>query len=363
MKPMTGRQRMLTALDGGVPDRLPASVHGWMRYWLENYAGGISPEEAYEKFGLDWSLYRWNWIKDENSRGSWDVSVKNIEKENGNRIEVTIIVTPEKTFRQERMWDKYSSPWVTDYLFKEPDDVLIYCKYHPREYLDPDCERESLEIVGDKGIARGWRIGPWHELCELYGVEKMIYATFENPSWVHDAMSAMTGVSMRAFESMRDSKIDLLETGGGHNSSTVVSPSLFKEFILPYEKQIHDFLTGDLKIRTVYHVCGGMMPILDDLVKIGSTAIETLTPPAMGGDVDLADIMKKVGGKVSLIGGFDQFNGFQNGTPDDTRQLVRHCFETAGAGGGYIMNPSDHFFDGPVENVAAYGDEARKCKY
>jgi len=354
---------MLTALNGGIPDRLPASVHGWMQYWLEKYCGGISGEEAYEKFGLDWSIYRWKWNLDEKGLGNWKVEINELERNDGNRVEETKIFTPEKTFRQVREWDIYFSPWTTEFLFKVPEDVFIFCKFHPREFYDLDYEKESLEIVGDRGILRGGRIGPWHRLCELYGVEKMIYATFENPSWVHDAMRAMTDLDMRAFESMRDSKLDLMETGGGHNSSTVVSPTLFREFILPYEKELHSFLTGDLKIRTVYHTCGGMMPILDDLVQIGSTALETLTPPAMGGDVDLVEFKKRVGGKVSLIGGFDQFNGFQNGTPDDARQLVRHCFETAGKGGGYIMNPSDHFFDGRVENIAAYADEARKCFY
>ena len=105
------------------------------------------------------------------------------------------------------------------------------------------------------------------------------------------------------------------------------------------------------------------MPILELLLEIGSTALETLTPPSMGGDVDLAEVKKRVGRKVALIGGFDQFNGFENASPDETRKLVRRCFETAGAGGGYIMNPSDHFFEGSVANLEAYADEAGKCVY
>ena len=106
-----------------------------------------------------------------------------------------------------------------------------------------------------------------------------------------------------------------------------------------------------------------MMPILELLIEVGSDALETLTPPSMGGDVDLAELKKRVGDKVALIGGFDQYNGFENATPEETRAHVRHCFETAGVGGGYIMNPSDHFFDAPVENVEAYADEASKCLY
>jgi hypothetical protein len=42
---------------------------------------------------------------------------------------------------------------------------------------------------------------------------------------------------------------------------------------------------------------------------------------------------------------------------------VRHCFEAAGEGGGFILSPSDHFFDADPNLVRAYADEGRKCVY
>ena len=105
------------------------------------------------------------------------------------------------------------------------------------------------------------------------------------------------------------------------------------------------------------------MPILDLLVEVGSDALETLTPKSMGGDVDLAEVKRQVSDKVALIGGFDQYSGFENASPDDTRENVRRCFETAGKDGGYIMSTSDHFFDAPVANIEAYSDEACRCVY
>jgi hypothetical protein len=64
-----------------------------------------------------------------------------------------------------------------------------------------------------------------------------------------------------------------------------------------------------------------------------------------------------------MIGGFDQFHYFQGCSPQETRKAVRRCFEEAGQGGGYILDPSDHFFDAEPELIAAYADEARKCLY
>ena len=43
---------------------------------------------------------------------------------------------------------------------------------------------------------------------------------------------------------------------------------------------------------------------------MGPDAMETFTPPDMGGDVDLAEAKRRIGDKVCMIGGFDQFHFF-----------------------------------------------------
>ena len=50
---MTPKQRMLVALDGGVPDRLPATTHFMMPQFLESCMGGISEDEFFDTCGWD----------------------------------------------------------------------------------------------------------------------------------------------------------------------------------------------------------------------------------------------------------------------------------------------------------------------
>jgi hypothetical protein len=64
-----------------------------------------------------------------------------------------------------------------------------------------------------------------------------------------------------------------------------------------------------------------------------------------------------------MLGGFDQGHYFKGCTPEATRAYVRKCFEEAGGGGGYILAPSDHFFDADVQLIAAFAEEARSCIY
>ena len=67
--------------------------------------------------------------------------------------------------------------------------------------------------------------------------------------------------------------------------------------------------------------------------------------------------------KACMIGGFDQFHCFVGCTPEETRAEVRRCFAAAGGNGGYILSPSDHFFEAEPELLHAFVDEAHKCIY
>ena len=54
---MTSRQRLLTALDRGIPDRLPVTTHHLMPSFLAQVLGGITEREFFDRFGMD--AIRW----------------------------------------------------------------------------------------------------------------------------------------------------------------------------------------------------------------------------------------------------------------------------------------------------------------
>jgi len=105
------------------------------------------------------------------------------------------------------------------------------------------------------------------------------------------------------------------------------------------------------------------MPFLEIIAGMGPDAMETFTPAAMGGDTLLGEAKRRIGDRVCMIGGFDQFHFFTKCTPAETRAEVRRCFREAGPGGGYILCPSDHFFEADIPLLEAFADEARKCVY
>lgn len=385
---MTSRQRLLKALNREMPDRLPATTHHVMPYFLRTYMNGISCQEFFDHFGLDLIL----WIvshRPDSSRGeyfdpeqeelgflqppricseNWKIRVESISRPKY-KIERFFFATPEKTFSMVLQSDEHTT-WVVERMIKEKSDVEIFARYAPAPLCNVAEVNRQADAWGERGIVRGsipgfdvyGQPGCWQDAAVLFGIERLIIETFYDPQWVHEFLTVLKERKKAFVQSIHGAKFDLVEHGGGDASSTVISPKVFDEFVAPYDAELIE-TAHRVGQRIVYHTCGGMMPFLERIADMKPDAMETFTPPAMGGDARLREAKRRIGGRVCMIGGFDQFHYFKGCSPDETRREVRRCFEEAGEGGGFILAPSDHFFDADLELIRAYAEEAKKCIY
>jgi uroporphyrinogen decarboxylase len=361
---MTSKERMLIALERGVPDRVPASVHQWQPFHLNNYLGGISDLEAFRRFGLDASLARSPSLPQNDP--NWVVERVEIEAPEGERRSRVTVTTPGG--RLEKLTaENDTTAWNVTHFVKKHEDFELIDEYMPVPKLDKEALRRDADELGDDGILRGFVCGEqggcWQDACCLMGTTEMILEAAEDPEWVQHVLQSLIRHKLRFIEESLDGACyDLIETGGGAGSSSVIGPHYYEQFCLPYDRQMHDALHA-VGHRVVYHTCGGMMPILELIVENGCDASETLTPPSMGGDARPKELKQRIGDKVALIGGLDQRSVLEVGTPEQVRAHVLEMFEAYGPGGGYIMSPSDHFFHVPVANMQAYADATRECVY
>ena len=385
---MTSKQRMLAALQGKVPDRLPVTTHHVLPYFLDKYCNGMSKDDFFDHFGLD--PIRWTvphkpgespqeyFDPNQGEIGflqsrrvatdQWRIESEELPNQQY-KTERYSFITPKDTLTMVLHSDEYTT-WVGEPLIKKKTDIDVIAEYVTTPRCDVDAVNKEADEYGQRGLIRGHiccfdvfgQPGCWQDACCIVGTQKMIMETYDDPKWVHQLLSILQERTRGFIESTKGARYDILELGGGDASTTVISPKVFDEFVAPYDSQLIA-AAHEAGQRIAYHTCGGMMPILEDIAAMLPDAIETLTPPAMGGDMDLAEAKRRIGGKVCMIGGFDQFHHFQGCTPEQTRAAVRKCFEEAGQGGGYILCPSDHFFDADVELIRAYADEARRCMY
>ncbi|HHV99871.1 MAG TPA: hypothetical protein GXX36_09945 [Clostridiaceae bacterium] len=371
---MTSKERLLTCLKKGIPDHLPATVHQWQPYHLKYYMNGISDVEAFKACGLDASISYFDnmgqtqfmaFKESKKFSDEWIDIVEIIDDDINNTVLSHTVQTPEGNLTYKTCSNQKTT-WITEPLIKDYDDIKLL-KYLPVPKLDKKDIEKRYDEVGDAGILRGFvwgeQAGCWQQACCYYGEDKMIYAAFDQPDWVHELLGILLEKKLQfIYESLKGAKFDLIETGGGAASSTLISPSMFEEFCLPYDKKIHDAL-HDVGQISSYHTCGGMKGIFDLIVATGTDASETLSPASIGGNIEGPEAYEALHGKVALIGGMDQINFLEKGKPEDVKKEVHRLFEIFGKGGGYIMSTCDHFFDAPKENLIAYGEAARECTY
>jgi uroporphyrinogen-III decarboxylase len=275
------------------------------------------------------------------------------------------VETPEGTLTYRTAGDR-ATIWVTEHLIKRDEDLALIDKYMPVFPLDHAPVRALHDEIGDHGILRGFvwgdQAGCWQHACCLMEPTELILATFDKPAWVHELLEILMAKKLEFIESMAGAPYDLVETGGGSASTTLISPKIHREFCLPYDRRMHDALHA-LGFKTTYHTCGGTRGIEELIVANGTDASETLAGTSIGGNSEPWDLKEAVGDRLVLIGGMDQVNVLTKGTPEEIRARVHELFERVGGDGGYILSCSDHFFDTPPEHLRVYVEAARECVY
>ncbi|MEI7768292.1 MAG: uroporphyrinogen decarboxylase family protein [Phycisphaerae bacterium] len=366
---MTSRERMLIALSNGRPDRLPCQVHGWMRYYLKTYLGGMDEWAAFEKFDLDFAIYRSpNYTYDERDKAKWRCEKNNLGKnKDGDSAWEETIHTPKGTLHHTGAYNDITS-WTIEHLVKTPDDFELWNEFYPVPVqVDFSEIQKAKDRLGDRGIIRSHPFSPgqgspWQSFCTLVDTQNAIMFGMDTPDFLHHALDAICQKTERVTDMWKGTPADMVEVGGGAGSNTVISPNFFKEFCLPYDLRQNKLL-HEAKLKVVYHLCGGLMHMLEHVVATHADGLETMTPPAMGGDCNLREASRRVGGKLFFIGGFDQNAGIECGTPARARELVFECFEATKDHAGYICCPSDHFFRGDPANVQAFANACKECRY
>jgi hypothetical protein len=385
---MNSKQRFLNALERKPTDRLPVTTHHLMPSFLKNYMEGISDQEFFDHFGLDpvkWIIaHTYDSSKGEYfdpdqpaigfleakriCTNNWRFASEEIKglAYPTNRLN---IITPDKTLSMVLQADEHTT-WLSEHVIKEKSDIDILAKYMPAPKCDIAEINAAVAEFGDRGLIRGHipcfdgfgQPGCWQDAACMYGIENLIMATFMDPQWVHAFLGLLQARKRIFIESLKGAKYDILELGGGDASTTVISPDIFNEFVAPYDAPLIEAAhRAGQKIS--YHTCGGMMPILEDIASMKPDAMETFSPEAMGGDIILSEAKRRIGDKVCMIGGFDQFHFFTGCSEKETRNEVRRCFEAAGENGGFILSPSDHFFEADLRLIKAFADEAKSCGY
>ncbi len=153
-------------------------------------------------------------------------------------------------------------------------------------------------------------------------------------------------------------RMDMVEYNDdvGSQRGLLISPAMWRQFVKPRMARLLALCRSyGVKIR--YHSCGGIRPIISDLIEIGVDVLNPVQWPATG--MNPFELKQEFGDRLTLNGGIDTQDLLPYATIDEVRRSTAELIEALGNNGGYILAPA-HVFqpDVPVENVVAVYETA-----
>jgi hypothetical protein len=122
-----------------------------------------------------------------------------------------------------------------------------------------------------------------------------------------------------------------------YRSGPMLNPRLMEELYGESFRRITE-TAHSLGMKIVVHTDGMVYPLLSWFADCGFDGVHSLEPTA---DVELARAKEMVGDRLCLLGNLDITHILVDAARDEVYEAVRDSINAAGAGGGYILAPTN----------------------
>ncbi len=370
---MNGRERLLTAFQHGIPDRVPVSFF-IQDYFVKAVTGRDDIDPVADVVRLDRELgmdimLRPEWMDTtyftKTSGPDWEVDVTH--KSAGDRVlERWVIHTPKGDLSQTLVTvygsREYGFFGWKEHFVKTERDLDLFEEYEPPLAFDIAARMmQAFEAVGEDGIVAPWLPDcPFNQGFYLRGLEPMLTDALTDFNFFDRLMSFRGRQSLTLIPEVIAGRADLGCVGANVGNARLVSLAFYDRYIAPYD-QAYVRAIEQAGLPVLFHNCGYSMPFLESYAGLGCRALESLTPPP-NADGDLAEAKRQVGDRLVLVGNIDQINLLRTGTPDEIERTVRDTVEAGMPGGGFVLSTADHLYDEtPIKNVELAVRAAQRC--
>jgi hypothetical protein len=360
---MNKRERVLTALELGEPDKIPTFFSGFEKTataYAEFIASdiynrlytaidGIGDITEQRFFDTDcWVMDPFNKIKNKTIPSppefhDYRLSITGTLKKH---IKMPQSVKPFYWYtgpyftKKELLlesWEKYGKPSerMDDTTNYSPKIWEKYCNAL-QNYFHP---MGSLEYA----IAES--------LIEGMGFDRFAYYTRKDPQFIHFVINEYSDANIETIKRLNEAGVEIVfyYDDLAQKGRTIFSRQQFEDFLLPAYKKLYA-TAKKYGMLVIHHSCGYVTPFIPDLIDAGLNGLQSLEPAA---GIDLAQIKNEFGSKICLIGGLDSTQTLNFGTKEEIIENVKNCIRDAGKNGGYIIGPAHNILNAPLENVEA----------
>jgi uroporphyrinogen decarboxylase len=198
----------------------------------------------------------------------------------------------------------------------------------------------------------------------LRGFEDWFMDFILNPRRLEALFDAVLDVTLRMArkelqEVGKDVDIVICADDLGTQTGLQMSREHYVKYIKPRQekffRQVHELSPAKL----LFHTCGSVANIIDDLIEIGVDILNPVQPKAAG--MDPAALKKKYRGRIAFWGGPDPQYTLPRGSVAEVKKVVEDLVEGMGEGGGFVLSSCHNIQpDVPLENVLALFQHARQ---
>jgi uroporphyrinogen decarboxylase len=348
---MDGRERVLAALDGGMPDRVPCALN----FYHVDLTGFAPPD------------YDWEGL-----------------------IDVQFVHLPpspeEEAFRQA------ARPFSYDTRLGSFEQMATYAQwsYRPETPLQrnplalagslddlkafpfPDVSApyrveglpDQVEQLHARGLAAGGNLphlgGELFEAAwRLRGLENFLLDLIERTEWADFLLDRLTELACRNAAVLARAGVDVLSLDDdvGAPVTMMIGPETWSRFFKPRMAEIiRTAREIQPNLRIIFHSDGNFAPIIPDLIDIGVNGINPLQPEHM----DAVRIRERFGPGLALWGTVGRQTTLSFARPESIRREVGQRIEMLGRA-GLVLSPAYDLGepDIPWENVAAFLEAVR----
>ena len=190
-------------------------------------------------------------------------------------------------------------------------------------------------------------------------IEEWYISTISRRQYIKDVFAAQAEIAIKNLERIYQAvgdRVQILFMDGtdlASQNSLFCSPDTYRELYLPYSRKLNDWIHAHTKWKTVKHCCGGCEPLIEGFIDAGFDILNPVQTSARGMDPKL--LVEKYGGTIVFWGGgVDTQQTLPFGTPEQVRRQVEERVEIFGQTNGYVFNPIHNIqCNTPVENLLA----------
>ena len=332
-KPVTSRERTLTAIAHKNPDKIP----------LTFYVEQPLYDRMLKEFG---PRETWPCPPDDIIRILWPIDYSDITEAGCKDM-----------FGCDWIRHEQGGFMMANPPMKEPEANLI-----PRIDILPQSEIDRIlqtrKKHPDKFIFYQFTSSFGERLWSLRGLEQTFMDYLLYPDFVSEALDILLEMHMKALEKLLKLPVDCVTFGDdmGSQRGLLISRKLFLKFFKPRYAMLYERVRAAGMVVGM-HSCGDNTELMSDFVDIGLQIFHPLQPEAM----DIAHIKKEFGKDLTFRGGLSTQRAIPFGTPQEARQEIRDSVRVLSQGGGYLMETAKPLRpETPIENVIAVMEEMTK---